>query len=401
MAAMVKGHLPTDLIWHILSRFPFKTLFRFKCVSKSWHDLISDKYFMSSRQGKHLQVFSKASFQKDTKKYVLQLSTYASDDGPLHDECKFEVDESGQMLSSYGGSLLCYVTGHSVSICNPSTHQMFTLPKGSHCEDGYYNGMVGFAYLPLEDEYKIVRLFYKHWNTKNRLNDFEIGCEILTLRDDVSCSSWRVVQDEYCPDLVGGYYPVTVNGAVHWLVYFECLEYFDELDEDEVIVSFDFKDEKFKMVLAPHDGLRFGICSLALAELKGFLVLASKSPQSEIEFWVLKDYDNHLWVKEYKIDASGMERFDPDFFAVLPIDVQDGEILTVTDLERLDYYNIETKRNFDLHGMHLLKFLAKISTKYEQLYIKGADIPVAITGFNQICTERQCGEGQEQDIAVC
>ncbi|KAK3005853.1 hypothetical protein RJ639_017318 [Escallonia herrerae] len=33
--------------------------------------------------------------------------------------------------------------------------------------------------------------------------------------------------------------------------------------------------------------------------------------------------------------------------------------------------------------MHLLKFLAKISTKYEQLYNKGADVPVAITGFNQ------------------
>ena len=43
-----KDHLPGDVILNILARLPVKSLFRFRCVCKSWDSLITSPYFIST-----------------------------------------------------------------------------------------------------------------------------------------------------------------------------------------------------------------------------------------------------------------------------------------------------------------------------------------------------------------
>ncbi|KAK3004504.1 hypothetical protein RJ639_018767 [Escallonia herrerae] len=354
--AKAKDHCPTDVTSDILERLPVKTLTRFKCVSKPWLKLISDPFLVRShrvrsQKGNPLQLFSTASsYDKKKGEERLHLSFFMGDEGPLLQECEFTVDGTGRLLSSYLGSVLCYVGFTSILAYNPSTRERVTLPSVTHCLDDCNEGKVGFAYLPDENEYKVVRLFYKRWvhHPADFFGDYEIGCEILTLRDGADSSSghWRVVPDEYCPYPVCYLYPPCVNAAVHWLVHYEYREeHYEELD-DEMIVSFDVEAEMFKMVPVPRICLGFGPYSMTLVALRGFLVLVSRCNDSEIEMWVLKDYDSRCWFKEYRIDLSGMDRFNMDFEYAIPKDIRDGNILMETYTHgpnRLDCYNVETK----------------------------------------------------------
>ncbi|XP_059317801.1 putative F-box protein At1g50870 [Lycium ferocissimum] len=46
-------HCQRDIMMEILSRFPVPSLFRSKCVSKSWDNITSDPYFKMKHQSRH------------------------------------------------------------------------------------------------------------------------------------------------------------------------------------------------------------------------------------------------------------------------------------------------------------------------------------------------------------
>ncbi|KAK2982429.1 hypothetical protein RJ640_026272 [Escallonia rubra] len=289
--AKAKDRCPTDVILHILVRLPVKTLTRFKCVSKPWLKLISDPFFVRShcvrsQKGNPLQLFSTASsYDKKKGEERLHLSFFMGDE-----LCSKNVNSQWTalvacclviLLSCYLGSVLCYVGFKSILAYKPSTRERVTLPSGSHCLGDGNEGKVGFAYLPDENEYKAVRLFYKRWvhHPADFFGDYEIGCEILTVRD--GAGHWRVVPDEYCP--------------------------------------------------------LSSILSLSSVLMQQF---------TEIELWVLKDYDSRGWFKEYRIDLSRMDRFNMDFEYAIPKDIRDGNILMEADTHRpnrLNFYNVENK----------------------------------------------------------
>ena len=94
---------------------------------------------------------------------------------------------------------------------------------------------------------------------------------------------------------VNGGESVCVNGAIHWLTRY-----------GDSIVAFDLKDEKFRLIPLPRDykDLNFDAFRFQferLFELGGCLALISDNATQHhftLELWILKDYNNHVWVKE-------------------------------------------------------------------------------------------------------
>lgn len=108
---------------------------------------------------------------------------------------------------------------------------------------------------------------------------------------------------------------VCLNGAMHWMHRY-----------GDFIVAFDVKDEQFRLIpypdeytegenaselIRPERLIEIGGC-LALITSEGQNALETKylAEKQMLELWVLKDYHNHVWVKEsirlpFRWDESG------------------------------------------------------------------------------------------------
>lgn len=116
-------------------------------------------------------------------------------------------------------------------ICNPITKEYVVLPK---LEERYTrNGRVmsGFDYIPLTNEYKVIRIY-------NEPEKPDVGLvEVYTLG---SGNGWRNV-GEFNHEIVlfARRHGTFVNGAIYWI------------NANGVIVVFDLVDENFRMFSLP------------------------------------------------------------------------------------------------------------------------------------------------------
>ncbi|KAJ6298908.1 hypothetical protein OIU76_019966 [Salix suchowensis] len=150
------------------------------------------------------------------------------------------------MGSCYG--LICLqVDYEKLVLWNPSTRDHKELPKPSPYHN--YDFFSGLGYDSSIDDYKFV---IPSCSTAN--GSEQIMVEVLTLRTNV----WRKVP-EICQGttLVGTYRGLFCNGAVHWLGKQE-----NGSKKENVIVSFDVAEERFKEVLGMSGNFlcAFGEC---------------------------------------------------------------------------------------------------------------------------------------------
>ncbi|KAG5554570.1 hypothetical protein RHGRI_012210 [Rhododendron griersonianum] len=128
-------------------------------------------------------------------------------------------------------------------------------------------------------------------STCGELEFSDCQCEIFTL----GSLSWRKI------DIVPpashfdfGADGICLGGVVHWRNFSS-----DDSHtvDDEVVVTFDLKDERFGGLISLPRGPS---CMPRLLELKGHLA-ACVDPEAELELeelWILEDYDNWVWVEE-------------------------------------------------------------------------------------------------------
>ncbi|KAK6921277.1 F-box associated domain, type 3 [Dillenia turbinata] len=343
--------LPNDIVVDILSRLHVKTLSRFKCVSKSWCNLISNPDFINLRRGrthgqKPLQLVSYSD------KSLLQMTCYSylnKEPPSVHNECHFKVDsEIVNVHSSPKGSLACYRDNGVVHVCNPSTGERLTLPKGSAVNAR--QPILGFAYLPLTNEYKVVQLFFVQGGREVLFSDFEIQCEILTLTHNANpeSHSWKLVNGK-CPYPVHEWnHPAFVNETLHWTlnpVYVSLYERGCPL-----IVSFNVRTEDFRVITGPESCSWSDSCNSCVAELKGSLAFVASCSYERFWFgvWVMKDYSHHLWTKEFTINMKRIDYFG-DFnylhdFLPIPKDMSDEDSKILIECRHKQYwYNIESQ----------------------------------------------------------
>lgn len=72
-----------------------------------------------------------------------------------------------------------------------------------------------FGYLPCSIEYKVIRLFYTHYDEDPSYH--RLGCEVMTISNTCTNYSWRVMKED-CPYAVDEHGSITVNRFVVWEV---------------------------------------------------------------------------------------------------------------------------------------------------------------------------------------
>ncbi|XP_043694478.1 F-box protein At3g07870-like [Telopea speciosissima] len=311
---------PEDLLIKLFSWLPVKPLLRFKCLSKRWLDIISsDPHFihLHSHQSKskppHLFFSSTLPSEVEINKTILLQSSTDMEGNLLS---QFEISKRDAtrrpLMLPTRFDLVCLVCNTEIHVCNPSTHELITLPPLLFAECNSF----GFGYVESTDEYKIVHLIAPFFDGDLEVYDpiLPTQCSIFTLgmAEDSPSSyaspwAWKTIGNspynvEHCQC------PAFVDGALHWLInrkrHPELL-----IDIEKTILAFNLENEEFRLVPRPS-GCSDLVCSnLQLVELKGLLCLSCVDEGVHImDIWMPKDYCNETrmftWVKEYNIDLS-------------------------------------------------------------------------------------------------
>ncbi|KAI5353007.1 hypothetical protein L3X38_005899 [Prunus dulcis] len=255
---------------------------------------------------------------------------------------------------------------------NPSTRECTKLPLNEIKIEGYWPGFATyhFGYSPLSNEYKVLQFLYLR---SKGLGKCHVGFNIITL----GTSSWRPLQVDpgHLPFDALAYASVSyrrrssgsvcLNGALHWIY-----------EKQKVIVGFDIREETFRVMPLPQDysqvcddcddkdnyhfygSIANSYCreSAVVVEVGGCLgVFVDKSwKQDKIVLWILKDYQNHVWVKET--------------ISLMSIDTRSSELPTKSLGSNCN------SREYWLVGGAILNSTAKLrSTKYRICHVDELD----------------------------
>ncbi|KAG5537485.1 hypothetical protein RHGRI_024801 [Rhododendron griersonianum] len=150
--------------------------------------------------------------------------------------------------------------------------------------------LVSFGFDPSTKQYKVVNIYrVMKQSTCGELESSHCECEIFTL----GSLSWRKI-DIIPPasHFEFGADGICLGGVIHWRNFSSDNSH---TVHDEVVVTFDLKDERFGVISLP----RGPSCMPRLVELGGHLAACEEFPENEVEeLWILEDYDNWVWVKE-------------------------------------------------------------------------------------------------------
>ncbi|KAL8026523.1 hypothetical protein ABFX02_14G033700 [Erythranthe guttata] len=305
-----RKHIPVEIIDQILYNLPVKSLLRFKCVSKSWLSMITNKDFVKRHLKKssadprftHHKIIVK-SHDKSTNYYnlgscslgYLYEETYEKNprtqiliDRPLAKWC-FDF----RILGACNGLVLMFAeTGH-LFLWNPTTTDAKHIPSvyfDGRCDSSVREFMYGFAYDEANDDYKVV-CFYLH------------SKPFQTKMYSLKGNSWKKIDnfEKGSPGCRSGAGKL-VNGKLHWLAT-DSRRGWGWWD----IVSFNFSDEKFEIEPCPRQYMsNYGRNIPKLVTLGGYLGLICPERQKGTSVWVMIEYgDAESWTRVWTTKSSG------------------------------------------------------------------------------------------------
>ncbi|XP_031480916.1 F-box protein At5g49610-like [Nymphaea colorata] len=331
--------LPSQiLVDEILSRLPVKTLLRLRLVCRSWRSLVDhDEHFIAI----HLARSRNATkILKETRRKVHLLDNEGRPPLEKGDNQFFPMHNFSIRSSCDGLLCLEAVDGREhLHVANLAMRQCVTLPV--HSRPDLKARICELIRDPLSGLYKLLIV---QWNGSASYS------EIMTLCKD---SSWRKldIAIQVSGAWAFGVSHPRVSGAAHWTNGFS---------STGCILAFDISDEKFRTMVYPECRCRESSCNglpmcrhlVCLVELDGFLhVLHFDSLCTTMEMWVMKDYSNGIWSREYELRVGFIPgELQTGLIRIDPVSVIGGEILlwvssAYTQRQYLVLYHPE-QRNF-------------------------------------------------------
>ena len=344
---MVK--FPSDVLFEIFSRLPIKSLLKFRTVSQQWRNIIDDPhlaYMHHSRcveEPKILLLDHHTQNEKPIDVTVTNVGVFLNAD--LNLVAKFTKSVTCYLEDCCNG-LLCLSKSYDdrfLVLFNPLRQQLLPLPPSS-ASPKLGSRKYGFWFDRPKNTYNIVVVAVFLCESVDEKPCYKLGAEVYTLRT----SSWRPLSKGPPCRLFGK--PIFACGALHWQG--PC-KYNGDIGN---IVSFDVRKEEFGLISPPkYDCLGY------LLDLGGNLAMVDHSAMVEyfnrhIDIWVMKEYEEKEWVKEYKIDLKS--QIERQYRLGVQVEViglcKLGRIL-LRKKENLLSYNLETGvlRNIPIPGFGL------------------------------------------------
>ncbi|XP_044478657.1 F-box/kelch-repeat protein At3g23880-like [Mangifera indica] len=297
---------PHEIIEQILLKLPAISLLQFKCVCKSWRDLISTHEFAiqnlieTSERFRRLGVIE-SKILREGRISLYSLATQASS---LAEEAEEETIcvpaankfASVKILGSCNGMLLICLKNVKGSNLNPRkfllwnpTIREFKMIPPCDFKSSCRSLVSGFGYNSSIDNYKAVVVFYE------RKSDSVCGY-VYNLRTN----SWKRLEsfyfpykcakllynhrDIYLPNEIG---TTLVNGAPHWVTLSV------SVFEVNKIIYFDLEDEKFKEFQSPPPSAGTFKTFLSIYEdciCENRLRREDSYIEFTLEVWIMKKY---------------------------------------------------------------------------------------------------------------
>ncbi|PQQ01850.1 F-box protein [Prunus yedoensis var. nudiflora] len=282
--------LPSQVTcFQILPRLPSKSLMRFKCVRKSWSSLTRDPSFVSAHQNlgcnKNVHLLLTAWDKPTTQQHFFSLQI--NQEGSLVPATHLlslpmpqTMNECLYNAQSIIGLVCLFLYNTTVPNQTDPDHPLAFLtppPKSLSLSPALLHHA---KFSPLTNEYKVLQvqeLIHALRGTSS-WRQIEVDCNSLRFNPFTSPFHKR---------------SVCVNRAVHWIHGI-----------NNVILAFDIGDEKFRAIPLPKDyncfthRIDFPIGSIV--EVDGCVALTGDKEWrlNILRLWVLRDYQNQVWVKE-------------------------------------------------------------------------------------------------------
>ncbi|ESQ33460.1 hypothetical protein EUTSA_v10009610mg [Eutrema salsugineum] len=283
-----------ELITEIFSRLPAKSMARFRCVSKLWGSIHRRLLFALERANHEFLFFSAHQPQQPYEKSPSSLVVAAD----FH--TKISKDKSPEFRCLTSG--LIYFSDTEIEtggdmkpvIYNPITGQYENLPKLSRYRKSY--SFLGFD--PVGNLYKVLFIAYPYCPDAGKHRILTLG---------TGKRRWRKIEFSlvHVPVCEG----ICINGVVYYIgqaevktsskVHFKKRKTSSKFSEKYMIVCFDVRSEKFKVVDAEC------FCNplkTTLINYKGKLAGTDLSYDDDTDapklcIWVLEDVERQEWSK--------------------------------------------------------------------------------------------------------
>lgn len=320
---------PESLLLEILIRVPLKLIFRFKCVSKHWHSLISHpsfaRFYVSRRlnASSPFRIFYRYVYVSTFKEVLKRLrpDVYVSPKFSVLFLSTFEEQQQSdqfKILAVSNGLFMCCLLGPLIYyVCDPVTRQFLTLPRGSHNSPNRHPMFFGEGLVSKINEHNVLTSF-----KAVRVEWLSMESSFLNLE---TFSSETGTWTEYrltCPKRIrmlkrgGG--PIHCNGILHWFVYDHGMVAFDPYSRDtKECRLIQFPDGRDTENEYKHDGL-YRLCDECQGKLRYFEVASEPLQFFCFSMWVLNDYEKGEWLLEFQVTRSDLWSDDDNLNSQLP-----------------------------------------------------------------------------------
>ncbi|XP_050384310.1 putative F-box protein At3g52320 [Argentina anserina] len=398
------SRLPEEMVVQFLSRLPAKALMRFKCIRKSWSNLINSPVFVAQNLSHSTNnkfssstcILSKHTFLKDSnvteKNEIADILMNANEKKQINlsllklrydhnddDQEPFSVIEDDFIvpspLSRYSFALkiaghcdgiICLLNVDDIALCNPSIKEYIDLPKSClllppkreedyEDEDEFWDALetetnaVGFGYDSKANTYKVVRVVqvtsgYVFTSHPSRVEVYNLGA-----------TCWREINADVLESHV--FWSPSCDMYFKGVYYWDAHSYLTPGELKFVILAFDMSNELFYLIYHPEAG-RDPIKNLAVWKDSIALISHERDAPTYFDLWLYEDSNcfKGSWTK---------------YFTFGPVEVENplvfwnsNEILMVTtESRRIISYNLDsqTVKYLPIHGVEEPSYIYAIT----------------------------------------
>ncbi|CAI9104311.1 OLC1v1002954C1 [Oldenlandia corymbosa var. corymbosa] len=361
-------HIPDNLMAEVLLRLPFDSLIRFRCVSKSWRDLIDSPFFIEvhSERSKECPPPHSA----DNKIVAIKGTTFYTFDSVCKlrgglcraiarelNSPSLEFEERGLEIVGSCNGMVCLWNFRTdeLALWNPWIQHCSALPsppyeftKKCRCSMG-----AAFGYDHVNDDYKVVK-WHIQFVPYNSYRELPSSCRYDLCVYSLKLNSWKRIQSSCIPfELPEFYYfpadCALVNGELHWLVT-EISWGFETF-----ILAFDLGSEEFrKMSCGPGNtdspDLISYIHDPKLCNLNGYLsFFCNKMFQRERkrvgEVWIMEDYGGECESSWTQLASIDFPDYNQGYWGLKPVTFskKKKKMLLQSGWEKLVLYDLDKK----------------------------------------------------------
>ncbi|XP_050245777.1 F-box protein CPR1-like isoform X1 [Quercus robur] len=349
------GYLPDEILTHIFTFLPIKSIIICTSVSKTWKSLIQNPTFISTHLH-HSHTKSQNLFlllnisRNDREVYALHkedddpdFTEYTSFESPFH----APAPGFHEVVGTCNG-LLCLsysLPNHAneIFLWNPCVRKFLQLPSPNVTFDTHGKSCksFGFGFDPKTNDYKVVRIL----SILRSCDDFGMSRSVVDVYS-LSTGEWRMLSASAslpptCAITSRGP-PAFANGALHWIAVAN--------DKKRFVLVFDLGDEVFRQILLPELPSYTGKMMWNHVSAYGNSIVGFQRGIGigQINIWVMKEYGvASSWTKfSHQCPCLGMPSPYPVGFR------RNGEVILLNIGFELVSWNPDSQniKNLEING---------------------------------------------------